>query len=688
MSIQIIASGSSISGSSVMSGDTLEIASGGTMIGMTIDSGGSATIAYGGIDSGSTILAGGFETLSGTAAGDAVFGTQLISFGSAVANGETVYSGGVIDLFLKGGVVEDTTIMNGGTLAIDGNAIASNTTLGSGALLDLQSPKTNLEGTLTLDGPATIQYDVVASAGYGDFAVIAGFGSGSVIDEHAIGAGATLSTVISGGSTVATITSAGTTETLLFAGSVTSLGLVADGTGGVEIVYGSGGSTIASTGNVVTVSSGQTSSGQIVSSGGSLNVAAGGTVQSTTILSGGTAFNAGVDSATVISAGGYDGVSGYAQNDEVYGTLFASAAAALLTSNTVHAGGSIDLFLKGVVADATTVDSGGTLAISGNATAEVTTVSGGGIVTLESAKSVLSGSLTFVSGGTLDFAAVASAGYGDQAILSGFGVGSIIDEAAIASGATLGTTTSNGYTSATITSGGVSETLTFSGSIASNLALNPDGTGGVELTYVPCFARGTRVMTERGEVAVEALSIGDHVVTLDGAAVPVVWIGYRTVDCARHPNPEAVMPVRIQAHAFGRNRPGRDLLLSPDHAIFAEDVLIPVKHLVNGGTIRQLGVSTITYYHVELPRHAVIRAEGLPAESYLDSGDRGSFASRDGTEAVHPVWGGETRDRQLLWDACGAAPLCVTGPALDRVRAILAAQGAVLDSEPATLMAG
>jgi hypothetical protein len=144
------------------------------------------------------------------------------------------------------------------------------------------------------------------------------------------------------------------------------------------------------------------------------------------------------------------------------------------------------------------------------------------------------------------------------------------------------------------------------------------------------------------------------------------------------------MPVCIHAHALGHNQPSRDLLLSPDHAIFAEAVLIPVKYLVNGGTIRQLGVSTITYYHVELPQHAVIRAEGLPAESYLDSGDRGSFAEGDGATALHPVWGSETRDRQLLWDACGAAPLCITGPALDRVRAIIAAQAAVIENEDST----
>jgi hypothetical protein len=195
-------------------------------------------------------------------------------------------------------------------------------------------------------------------------------------------------------------------------------------------------------------------------------------------------------------------------------------------------------------------------------------------------------------------------------------------------------------------------------------------------------------MTEHGEVAIEALAVGDQVLTLEGNTQPVVWIGHRTVDCARHPQPQAVMPVCISAHAFGRNQPSRDLLLSPDHAVFAEEVLIPVKHLINGRTIRQRPVPSVTYYHVELPQHAVIRAEGLPAESYLDSGDRASFAHDDGATALHPVWGGETRDRQLLWDACGAAPLCITGPVLERVRATLAEQAASIESQKSDLLAG
>jgi collagen type I alpha len=90
-------------------------------------------------------------------------------------------------------------------------------------------------------------------------------------------------------------------------------------------------------------------------------------------------------------------------------------------------------------------------------------------------------------------------------------------------------------------------------------------------------------------------------------------------------------------------------------------VLIPVKYLINGTTIRQETVSRITYYHVELDQHDVILAEGLPAETYLDVGDRSNFANGGVLVRLH-VSLADT------WEMRGAAPLVITGPLLERVR--------------------
>jgi T5SS/PEP-CTERM-associated repeat protein len=191
---------------------------------------------------------------------------------------------------------------------------------------------------------------------------------------------------------------------------------------------------------------------------------------------------------------------------------------------------------------------------------------------------------------------------------------------------------------------------------------------------VACFAAGTRIETLSGPVAVEDLCIGDRVVApQDGGCAPIVWIGHREVNCARHPMPETTWPVRVRAGAFGSGQPVRDLYLSPDHAVFVNGVLVPVKLLIDGATIAQVKCAAITYYHVELPRHAVILAEGLPVESYLDIGDRANF-HRDG-EAIRlqPDFAARLApDLAAVWESFGAAPLVMTGVALAAARAAVA----------------
>ncbi len=138
---------------------------------------------------------------------------------------------------------------------------------------------------------------------------------------------------------------------------------------------------------------------------------------------------------------------------------------------------------------------------------------------------------------------------------------------------------------------------------------------------VPCYLGGTRIATLAGERAVEALVTGDLVMTASGAARPVTWIGHRHLDCRAHPNPSDVWPVRVCAHAFGAGMPYRDLCNSPDHAVFLNNLVIPIRYLINGYTVVQERVDEVTYYHVELATHDVILAEGLPCESYLDTGN-------------------------------------------------------------------
>jgi hypothetical protein len=153
---------------------------------------------------------------------------------------------------------------------------------------------------------------------------------------------------------------------------------------------------------------------------------------------------------------------------------------------------------------------------------------------------------------------------------------------------------------------------------------------GTFVELAACFAEGTEIATKRGMVAVEALREGDRVRTArDGKFRPIIWLGHRRVDCRRHPAPAQVWPVRVAVGTFGPDRPYRDLLLSPDHALLVDGVLIPVRYLVNGRTIRQEAWDEVTYWHVELPEHDALYADGVAAESYLDTGNRSAFT--DGT---------------------------------------------------------
>ena len=106
--------------------------------------------------------------------------------------------------------------------------------------------------------------------------------------------------------------------------------------------------------------------------------------------------------------------------------------------------------------------------------------------------------------------------------------------------------------------------------------------------------------------------------------------------------------------------------------MFVAGVLIPVKYLLNGSTITQVPRGSVTYYHVELSVHDVLLAEGLPAESYLDTGDRSAFANGGGSVALHP------RFSAWQWDAAGCAPLVVAGAQVLAVRRQMAANEVAL----------
>ena len=250
-----------------------------------------------------------------------------------------------------------------------------------------------------------------------------------------------------------------------------------------------------------------------------------------------------------------------------------------------------------------------------------------------------------------------AAGIADGQTIDGFTLGNTIELTGFIA-------KSDTFTAAGLVLAGTSDSATIGikGAFTTpDFIITNDGTNSfVELA---CFAAGTRISGEHRDIAVEALQVGETIQVLlgDGLA-PITWIGRRVVNCASLPLPRLAWPVRIAVDAFGEGRPCRDLFLSPDHAVFVGDVLIPVKYLVNGSTIVQTQMDEVTYYHIQLPRHSILLAEGLAVESYLRIGDQKNFANGNGPVALHPDFASR------VWDADGCAPLVVSGPILESVR--------------------
>ena len=185
------------------------------------------------------------------------------------------------------------------------------------------------------------------------------------------------------------------------------------------------------------------------------------------------------------------------------------------------------------------------------------------------------------------------------------------------------------------------------------VTLNPDGTlsfdtsnslGEETITYqisnengttdtafvtvdVTCFARGTRIETPRGAVAVEDLRAGDLVLTRDRGAQPLRWVGSSRVDGGTLASTPRLRPIRIRAGALGQHAPAQDLLVSPQHRILvrskiaqrmfgAAEVLVAAKQLVllDGIDVAE-DLAEVEYFHLLFDRHEVVISNGAETES-------------------------------------------------------------------------
>ena len=379
-----------------------------------------------------------------------------------------------------------------------------------------------------------------------------------------------------------------------------------------------------------------------------------------------TSVTLGIERGTVdIEAGGSLSVAALTTLD-AFGSLIVTGAASL-------AGG-----ISGA-AGATVTVAGGTLTVASATTDSSTyTLSGSGTLDF---RTTLSGTDTIAfADGTASTLRLDGAALAYGAAITGFGAGNTIDLTALGFNGGFGYGYAGGAMTLTNT-GNPLETFVFSSmSDAGALKIIADGTGGT-LIELACFAAGTRLRTERGDIAVEELAVGEKVCVQSPSGATetarVAWIGSRQIDVGGHPRPELVAPVRVMRDAIAPGVPERDVRLSPDHAVLLDGLLIPVRMLVNGATIApDHRVRRVRYFHVELDRHAVLLADGLPAESYLDTGNRRQFAESGAVVALRPAFGaGATA---AAYAERGCAPLATDAARVRPIWERLAARAGAL----------
>jgi T5SS/PEP-CTERM-associated repeat protein len=576
-------------------------------------------------DGGSGTLA-----LSGSAAavftGTSVIGNQSGATGTLDVSGGVASFTGAVDLGFAAGAMGDVDVGLGTLLATGAQNIGDG---GVGTLA------INSGGQVTVANTGSVDYAAISevAGATGDLS-LDGAGSSLVIDSDlTVGVAGNASVRFTGG---AVLNDAGA----LFAG----------------LESGASASIMVSSGGLL-MTGGSLNLADVPGVTAGLTVGATGTVSVPTLFVGGAVEGAGGAGSVTIEAGG---------------TVNAADV-------TIYATGSVDLAGGTVLTDPITLLAGGSIYGTGTITGAI-----GGQGTLDSQ---VGGTLTLSGsvGAGLTILARGTVALGDVGAFAGtitdLAPGSDIRLTTLTPGSDMGDVSMLSFGAANLLTidlvGGGDVTLQLDSTATlhdSNFMLD-SGPGGVaDIVFMACYGAGTMILTDRGEIAVENLCVGDAVVTASGAHRPVIWLGHRWLACRRHANPHFVHPVRVSRDAFGPDAPCRDLLLSPDHAVWVDGALAPIRHLINETTIAQEAREAITYWHVVLADHDVIIANGLPCESYLDTGNRRAFANGGMVLDLHPDFVGDGRDT----DPRRYAPLVETGPSLAAIRARLLARAAWL----------
>ncbi|HEY1936170.1 MAG TPA: Hint domain-containing protein [Acetobacteraceae bacterium] len=622
----------------------------GTLIAGTAGAIGSGNVT---VDSGATLNVNSFAQTIGdlSGAGAITLGSATLTVGTS---NSTTFSGVISG---AGTLVKQGS----GTLTLTGaDSYSGATTITAGELLLGNGGSTGgIASTSTVTGSGTLAFDLTGSISFtpgigGSVEVVklaAGTltlgGSNTYTGGTAIDAGTLVATTDGNlGNASGALTIAG--GTLVWnegASTVSSLRNVSLATGG-ETIIAAGSGLVTMSGSVsgaggLTVSGPLTFGGNLSQTGNLLVGSGSITLGGTDSFAGGTTLQAGslnLGTGSSLPNGGALVVNGgmlsLAGNSETIGALSGTGGSITLGGGALTEGNSTSSSFAGAISGAGALIKQGT----GTLTLTAGNAISGGMTLL--AGTLELGASASIGSGTIDFGSAAASLRVDAAtapanVVSRFVAGDTIDLHGIAYNAAdvLNYSTTTGELNI-VKSGSTIASLFFG---AGNTLVNntfaiaqESGGTGIDLTdSVPCFLRGTLIRTPDGEAAVESLAVGDRIVTLSGAVHPIAWIGTGTVQVTRGQR-GAATPILLRKSALAKNVPHHDLRITKGHSLFLDDVLIPAEYLVNHRSIQwDDRAQKVEFYHIELARHDVLLANGAPAETYRDDGNRWLFLNHN-----------------------------------------------------------
>ena len=150
-----------------------------------------------------------------------------------------------------------------------------------------------------------------------------------------------------------------------------------------------------------------------------------------------------------------------------------------------------------------------------------------------------------------------------------------------------------------------------------------DDPANVQLADIACvsFSRGTMIALADGrQMPIEALTVGDRILTRDHGPQPLRWIGRATLRAIGQ-----FAPVVITKGTLGNDS---DLIVSQHHRVFlyhrnrptglrTAELLVQAKHLVDGEVVYLREGGFVDYFSLVFDSHEIIYAEGIPAESLM-----------------------------------------------------------------------